>query len=79
MPIGVAGRLWGMMGAGSSLEQPLPAEAEARLASFTEIMAMAIANTESGAALAASCARIVAAADETRRWIERDLYAGAQQ
>jgi signal transduction histidine kinase len=39
----------------------------------------AIANAESRAALAASRARIVAAADETRRRIERDLHDGIQQ
>jgi GAF domain-containing protein len=51
-PIVVEGRLWGVIGAGSSLEQPLPADTEARLASFTELVATAIANTESHAALA---------------------------
>ena len=65
--------------AGSILEQPLPADTEARLASFTELMATAVANAESRAALAASRARIVAAADETRRQIERDLHDGTQQ
>ena len=39
----------------------------------------AIANAEAQAALAASRARIVAAADEARRRIERDLHDGAQQ
>ena len=68
-----------MIGVGSSLEQPLPADTEARLASFTELVATAIANAESRAALAASRARIVAAADETRRRIERDLHDGTQQ
>jgi signal transduction histidine kinase len=78
-PIIVDGRLWGVLGAGSSGEQPLPAETEARLASFTELLATAIANAESRAEIAASRARIVAAADETRRRIERDLHDGAQQ
>jgi signal transduction histidine kinase len=78
-PVIVDGRLWGVMVAGSSLEHPLPADTECRLASFTELLATAIANAESGAALAASRARIVAAADETRRRIERDLHDGAQQ
>jgi signal transduction histidine kinase len=78
-PIVVEGRVWGVMGAGSSGEQPLPAETEARLASFTELLAMAIANAESRAEIAASRARIVAAADDTRRRIERDLHDGAQQ
>jgi signal transduction histidine kinase len=78
-PIVVEGRLWGMMGAGSSVEQPMPADTEARLGSFTELVATAIANAESRAELMASRARIVAAADETRRRIERDLHDGAQQ
>ncbi|MDQ1419576.1 MAG: hypothetical protein QOJ52_1538 [Acidimicrobiaceae bacterium] len=78
-PIVVEGRLWGMMGAGSSLDQPLPPDTEARLASFTELVAMAIANAESRAELMASRARIVAAADEARRRIERDLHDGTQQ
>jgi signal transduction histidine kinase len=68
-----------LIAAGSTLEQPLPADTEARLASFTELMATAIANAESRAALAASRARIVAAADETRRRIERDLHDGTRQ
>jgi signal transduction histidine kinase len=67
------------MGAGSTLEEPLPPDAEARLASFTELVATAIANADSRAQLMASRARIVAAADETRRRIERDLHDGTQQ
>jgi len=78
-PIIVERRLWGMMFVGSTLEQPLPLDTEARLAAFTELVATAIANAESRAELAASRARIVAAADETRRRIERDLHDGAQQ
>jgi signal transduction histidine kinase len=78
-PIIVEGTLWGMMAVGSSQEQPLPPDTEARLESFTDLVATAIANTESHAALAASRARVVAAADETRRRIERDLHDGAQQ
>jgi PAS domain S-box-containing protein len=78
-PIIVEGRVWGVMTAGSSLDRPLPADAEARLARFTDLLAIAIANAESRAALAASRARVVAAADETRRRIERDLHDRAQQ
>jgi GAF domain-containing protein len=78
-PVFVEGRLWGMIGVGSSQEQPLPPDTEARLESFTELVATAIANAESHAALAASRARIVAAADQSRRRIERDLHDGAQQ
>src|SRR6202041_2599926 len=50
-PITAEGRLWGVIGVGSSLEQPLPADTEARLASFTELVATAIANAESHEAL----------------------------
>jgi GAF domain-containing protein len=78
-PIVVEGRLWGLIVAGSYLEEPLPADSEARLAGFTELVATAIANAENRAALTASRARIVAAADESRRGIERDLHDGAQQ
>jgi signal transduction histidine kinase len=78
-PIVVEGRLWGVIAAGSIQKQPLSPDTEARLASFTELVAMAIANAESSAALAASRVRIVAAADEARRRIERDLHDGIQQ
>jgi signal transduction histidine kinase len=60
-------------------EEPLPADTEDRLAAFTELVGTAIANAEAQAALTASRARIVAAADTTRRRIERDLHDGAQQ
>jgi signal transduction histidine kinase len=76
-PILVEGRLWGVLLAGSST--PLPANAEARLTDFAELAAVAISNAETRAALAGSRARIVSAADETRRRIERDLHDGIQQ
>jgi GAF domain-containing protein len=78
VPIIVEGRLWGAIGVGSNREATLPPDTEARLGSFMELVAMAIANAESRAALATSRARIVAAADESRRKIERDLHDGAQ-
>jgi signal transduction histidine kinase len=78
-PILVEGRLWGVMSASSEDSEPLPADTEERLVSFTELVATAISNAESRAAVAASRARIVAAADESRRRIERDLHDGAQQ
>ena len=64
---------------GQPLEEPLPADTEARLAGFTELAATAIANAEARAEVTASRARIVAAADQARRRIERDLHDGAQQ
>jgi signal transduction histidine kinase len=78
-PIIVEGKVWGVVVAGSTARQSLSPGIEGRLGSFTELVATAVANSESRAALAASRARIVAAADESRRRIERDLHDGAQQ
>ncbi len=78
VPVSVEGRLWGLTAVTSHAE-PLPAGTEVRLARFTELAATAIANAEARAALSASRARIVAAADATRRRIERNLHDGAQQ
>jgi signal transduction histidine kinase len=77
-PIVVEGRLWGTMVVWS-IDELLPLDAEARLEKFTELVATAIANADSKAELAASRRRIVAASDETRRRIERDLHDGTQQ
>ena len=77
-PIVVNGHLWGVVTA-TSTEGPLPPDTEARLASFTELVATAIANAESSAEIAASRRRIVAASDDARRRIVRDLHDGAQQ
>ena len=78
-PIIVQDRLWGVMIANSTNEQALAPDTEARLASFTDLVATAIANAEHLEQLTASRARVVATADETRRRIERDLHDGAQQ
>jgi signal transduction histidine kinase len=78
VPIWTEGRLWGAMSVGSR-SWPLPSGTEARLAGFTELAATAIANAEAQAALSASRVRIVAAADQARRRIERNLHDGAQQ
>jgi signal transduction histidine kinase len=78
VPVSVEGRLWGVIIVASRAAPP-PAGTEARLAGFTELAGTAIANAEAQAALTASRARVVAAADETRRRIERDLHDGTQQ
>jgi signal transduction histidine kinase len=78
-PIVVAGRLWGVIAASTRREEPFPADTEAQIGEFTELVATAIANAQAHAELAASRARIVATADQTRRRIERDLHDGAQQ
>jgi signal transduction histidine kinase len=78
-PILVEGRLWGALAVHTKQPQPLPADTEARLENFTELVATAVSNTEARTEVAASRARIVAAADEERRRVVRDLHDGAQQ
>ena len=78
MPIHVNGRLWGMIAVGSG-EGPLPPDTEQRMTEFTDLIATAVADAQSRAELNASRARIVAASDESRRRIERNLHDGAQQ
>ncbi|GAA4562848.1 hypothetical protein GCM10023193_30520 [Planotetraspora kaengkrachanensis] len=78
-PIMVESRLWGVMIAFSRAEGPQPEAIEERMMKFTELLGTAIANAQSRAELTASRARIIAAADESRRRIERDLHDGAQQ
>jgi signal transduction histidine kinase len=77
-PILVEGRLWGALSVATT-HAPLPADTEQRMGNFTELVATAMANAESRAELTASRVRIVAAADDTRRRIERDLHDGIQQ
>jgi signal transduction histidine kinase len=79
VPIVVDDRLWGLMIASSKQYQPLAADTESRLLGFTELVATAISNAEARTELAASRARLVAAADEERRRVVRDLHDGAQQ
>jgi signal transduction histidine kinase len=78
-PIVVEGRLWGTMIAASRQAEPLPVGTERRIEEFTELVAAAISNDEARSELAASRARIVAAADAERRRVVRDLHDGAQQ
>jgi len=66
VPIIVEGCLWGSISAGTNREQ-FPADAEQRMAAFTELAGTAIANADSCAELAASRRRIVSASDDTRR------------
>jgi signal transduction histidine kinase len=77
-PIVVEGRRWGVMIAWSR-SGPLPSHTEDRLTDFAELVATAISNTEARSELAASRARIVAASDDERRRVVRDLHDGAQQ
>jgi signal transduction histidine kinase len=58
---------------------PMPEGTEAWIEAFAELVATAIANIQARSDLAASRARIVAATDEERRRVVRDLHDGAQQ
>ncbi len=78
-PIVVAGRLWGAMASAWSAPERMPTGVDDRVKEFTELVATAIANADGRAQLTASRARIVAAADDARRRIERDLHDGTQQ
>jgi signal transduction histidine kinase len=78
-PIIVNGRLWGAIAAATGQAEPLPADAESRIGEFTELVAASISNAQARSDLAASRARIVAAADDERRRLVRDLHDGAQQ
>ena len=93
-PIVVGGSYWGVAVAVTSqddfppgtesrmadfTELPFPPGTADRMADFTDLLATAVWNAQIRAELAASRARIVTAADDTRRRIERDLHDGTQQ
>ncbi|MDX6242222.1 MAG: hypothetical protein QOG10_7167, partial [Kribbellaceae bacterium] len=54
-------------------------DTEERVGDFADLVAAAIANAANRAELVASRARIVTAADDARRRLERNLHDGAQQ
>jgi signal transduction histidine kinase len=78
-PIVVESSLWGAILAHWRDAQAVPSDADGRIAQFTQLVATAISNAASRAQLAASRARLVVTADETRRRIERNLHDGIQQ
>ena len=78
-PVIVDGRIWGALVVCSAGSEPLPPGTEDRVAAFAQLISLAIENAETREELAASRVRLVAAADEARRRIERDLHDGAQQ
>ena len=65
--------------AGAYEPEPVAQDTESRLTRFAELVATAISDALIRADLDTSRARLVAAADESRRRIERDLHDGAQQ
>ena len=79
VPVMVQGRLWGVLAVVSFTTEGIPPTAERRLEDFSDLIAIAIANFEHRAQLAASRARIVAAEDNARRQFERELHDGALQ
>jgi PAS domain S-box-containing protein len=79
VPIIVDGQVWGVAVVGSLRPEPLPQDTEAQMSDFADLVSTAIANAVTRSELIASRARIVAAADEGRRRLERDLHDGAQQ
>jgi PAS domain S-box-containing protein len=78
-PIMDEGRVWGTLLVGSTRDQAFPPRSEHRLAAFTELVATSIGNADAHAELVSSRARIVAAGDEARRRIERNLHDTTQQ
>ena len=78
-PVNVGGRLWGVLAAVTTSEDPLPAELEQRLCDFADLVAQALANADAYEKLAASRARLVEVGDAERRRLERNLHDGAQQ
>jgi signal transduction histidine kinase len=79
LPIRVGERPWGMLLAGSATRRAPKACPRRCADSFADLLGAAVSNAESVAELMASRARVLAATDEARHQIERDLHDGAQQ
>ena len=78
-PIIVSGHLWGAISLSVAAPDEFGAGVETKVAKFTNLVAVALANAEAGEQLTASRARIVQAGDAERRRLERNLHDGAQQ
>ena len=78
-PVIITANLLGALVAQRSTANPFPAQAEIRLRSFGDLLAQSIANERAQEEMRASRARIVQAADDARRKLERNLHDGAQQ
>jgi GAF domain-containing protein len=78
-PVVVDGRTWGVLAGIWTDRGPPPEDTEDRLAGFAELLDTAIANADSRDQLTASRARVLAAGDQARRRVVRDLHDGAQQ
>jgi signal transduction histidine kinase len=79
-PVIIDDRLWGAaLAVNFASGGALPAAAEERMANFADLITTAISNAEARIELTASRVRVVTAADDTRRQLERDLHDGIQQ
>ena len=74
----VSGRPWGAVIVSSGADETLADDVERRLAPFAALLALAVASAEAREQVIASRARLVAASDEVRRRLERDLHHGAR-
>ena len=79
VPIMVDGRRWGLVAVTLPPSVPAADDLGESIAGFAGVAATAISNALARDELAASRKRVVAAADEARRKIERDLHDGTQQ
>jgi GAF domain-containing protein len=71
--------VWGALVASTTRDEPIAAEAERWLAEIAALVAQAVANQDARRGLEASRLRLVEAADDARRRLERVLHEGAQQ
>jgi signal transduction histidine kinase len=78
VPITVEGRTWGALAVGVG-DAGTAHDLCEQLADFADLVATSVDNAETRAQLTRSRARVVAAGDQARRTIERDLHDGAQQ
>lgn len=78
VPVTVDGAAWGAVVVATADRVPIPG-VEARLTDFADLVATAVDNNQTRDQLTRSRARVVAASDQARRLIERDLHDGAQQ
>jgi PAS domain S-box-containing protein len=73
----VDGVTWGSISVRA--DRPLPVTTAETVASLAELTAISVANANARSELIASRARTIAAADEARRRLQRDIHDGAQQ
>ena len=78
-PVIVANQPWGAVIIASGADEPLQDDIGHRLSPFAALLALAVASAEAREQLLVSRMRLVAAADDERRRLERDLHDGAQQ